>query len=131
VDVYQKKTKDLILTVPVPQPAVVGTQIQNIGSVRNRGLEATLDARLFDRANKTLTSGLVLTVERNECSTSATPVHRDGQRVRTGTVGAATHSASSRPAARHRTGARSSSESTAQASRRSPASPPARAASTA
>jgi iron complex outermembrane receptor protein len=52
--------------VPVPQPAVVGTQIQNIGSVRNRGLEATLDARLFDRANKTLTSGLVLTVERNE-----------------------------------------------------------------
>jgi iron complex outermembrane receptor protein len=64
-DVYQKKTKDLILTVPVPQPAVVGTQIQNIGSVRNRGLEATLDARLFDRANKSLTSGLVLTVERN------------------------------------------------------------------
>jgi iron complex outermembrane receptor protein len=64
-DIYQKKTKDLILTVPVPQPAVVGTQIQNIGSVRNRGLEATLDARLFDRANKTLTSGLVLTVERN------------------------------------------------------------------
>ena len=65
IDLYQKKTKDLILTVPVPQPAVVGTQIQNIGSVRNRGLEATLDARLFDRANKTLTSGLVLTVERN------------------------------------------------------------------
>jgi iron complex outermembrane receptor protein len=65
-DVYQKKTKDLILTVPVPQPAVVGTQIQNIGSVQNRGLEATLDARLFDRANKTLTSGLVLTVERNK-----------------------------------------------------------------
>ena len=65
IDVYQKKTKDLILTVPVPQPAVVGTQIQNIGSVRNRGLEATLDARLFDRANKTLTSGLVLAVERN------------------------------------------------------------------
>ena len=65
VDVYQKKTKDLILTVPVPQPAVVGTQIQNIGSVRNRGLEATLDARLIDGATRSLTSGLVLTVERN------------------------------------------------------------------
>jgi len=65
IDVYQKTTKDLILTVPVPQPAVVSTQIQNIGSVRNRGLEATLDARLFDQANRTLTSGLVLTVERN------------------------------------------------------------------
>jgi hypothetical protein len=65
LDVYQKETKDLILTVPVPQPAVVGTQIQNIGSVRNRGLEATLDARLLDRPTRTLTSGLVLTVERN------------------------------------------------------------------
>jgi TonB-dependent starch-binding outer membrane protein SusC len=65
IDVYQKTTKDLILTVPVPQPAVVGTQIQNIGSVRNRGLEATLDARLIDQASRTLTSGLVLTVERN------------------------------------------------------------------
>jgi iron complex outermembrane receptor protein len=65
IDVYQKKTKDLILTVPVPQPAVVGTQIQNVGSVRNRGLEGTLDARLFDLANKSLTAGLVLTVERN------------------------------------------------------------------
>jgi iron complex outermembrane receptor protein len=65
-DLYQKTTKDLILTVPVPQPAVVGTQIQNIGSVRNRGLEATLDARLIDRGNRTLTSGLVLTVERGE-----------------------------------------------------------------
>jgi TonB-dependent starch-binding outer membrane protein SusC len=65
IDVYQKETKDLILTVPVPQPAVVGTQIQNIGSVRNRGLEATLDARILDRPTRTLTSGLVLTVERN------------------------------------------------------------------
>ena len=65
IDIYQKETKDLILTVPVPQPAVVGTQIQNIGSVRNRGLEATLDARLLERNNRTLTSGLVLTVERN------------------------------------------------------------------
>ena len=65
IDVYQKTTKDLILTVPVPQPAVVGTQIQNIGSVRNRGLEATLDARLIDGTTRTLTSGLVLAVERN------------------------------------------------------------------
>ena len=65
IDVYQKTTKDLLLTVPVPQPAVVGTQIQNIGSVRNRGLEATLDARLIDGATRTLTSGLVLSVERN------------------------------------------------------------------
>jgi len=65
IDFYQKTTKDLLLTVPVPQPAVVSTQIQNVGSVKNKGLEATLDARLYDAANKSLTSGLVLSVERN------------------------------------------------------------------
>jgi iron complex outermembrane receptor protein len=66
IDVYQKKTKDLLLTVPVPQPAPVSTRIQNVGSVQNRGLEATLDARIFDAANKSLTSGLVFSLERNK-----------------------------------------------------------------
>jgi iron complex outermembrane receptor protein len=66
VDLYQKTTKDLLLTVPVPQPAVVATQIMNVGSVRNRGLEATLEARLYDRADLSLSSGLVFAMERNE-----------------------------------------------------------------
>jgi TonB-linked SusC/RagA family outer membrane protein len=66
IDFYQKKTKDLLLTVPVPQPAPVSTRIQNVGSVQNRGVEATLDARLFDAANKSLTSGLVFSMERNK-----------------------------------------------------------------
>jgi iron complex outermembrane receptor protein len=65
IDVYQKKTRDLLMTVPVTQPAVVSTQIQNVGSVRNRGLEATVDARLFDGSNSSATSGLVLSVDRN------------------------------------------------------------------
>jgi iron complex outermembrane receptor protein len=33
--------------------------------VRNRGLEATVDARIFDGSNSSLTSGLVLSVDRN------------------------------------------------------------------
>ena len=66
IDFYQKTTKDLLLTVPVPQPAVVSTQIQNIGSVRNRGLEATLDARLIEQGNRTLSSGVVFSADRNE-----------------------------------------------------------------
>ena len=65
IDIYQKTTKDLLLTVPVPQPAVVSTQLQNVGSVRNRGFEATLDGRLIESGNRSLTSGLVLSVERN------------------------------------------------------------------
>jgi TonB-linked SusC/RagA family outer membrane protein len=66
IDFYQKTTKDLLLTVPVPQPAVVSTQIQNVGSVRNRGFEASVDARLIEQGARTLSSGLVLSVERNE-----------------------------------------------------------------
>jgi TonB-linked SusC/RagA family outer membrane protein len=66
IDFYQKTTKDLLLTVPVPQPAVVSTQLQNIGSVRNRGFEAAIDARLIDASTHSLSSGLVLSVDRNE-----------------------------------------------------------------
>jgi iron complex outermembrane receptor protein len=66
LDFYQKTTKDLLLRVPVPQPAVVATRIENIGAVRNRGVEATVDARLIDQPSRTLSSGLVLTVDRSE-----------------------------------------------------------------
>ncbi|MFL5607961.1 MAG: TonB-dependent receptor domain-containing protein, partial [Gemmatimonadaceae bacterium] len=65
-DLYQKTTKDLLLRVAVPQPAVVSTRIQNIGAVRNRGFEATIDARILDQGSRSLSSGLVMSVERNE-----------------------------------------------------------------
>lgn len=66
IDVYQKDTRDLLLEVPVPQPAVVSSRIENIGSLRNKGLEASLDAELLSSAQRTLSSGLVLTVERGQ-----------------------------------------------------------------
>jgi len=66
IDVYQKDTRDLLLDVAVPQPAVVSTRIENIGSLRNKGLEASIDADLLSGAQRTLSSGLVLTVERGE-----------------------------------------------------------------
>jgi iron complex outermembrane receptor protein len=66
VDFYQKNTKDLLLTVNVPQPAVVSTRLENIGSLRNRGLEASADGQLLKGLNKSLSLGLVFTLERNE-----------------------------------------------------------------
>jgi iron complex outermembrane receptor protein len=66
VDFYQKDTKDLLLTVNVPQPAVVSTRLENIGSLRNRGLEASADGQLLKGLNKSLSLGLVFTLERNE-----------------------------------------------------------------
>ena len=62
---YVKKTSDLLLTVTVPQPAVVADRLENIGSVKNTGLEFVFDARALSRPNLELTLGLLGSVERN------------------------------------------------------------------
>ena len=66
VDFYNKQTKDLLLRIPVPQPAVVPSRIENVGTVQNRGFEATVEGRLWDTQAKSLSSGLVLSVERSK-----------------------------------------------------------------
>ena len=70
LEYYTKKTTDLLLTVPISQTgsAFVSTQLQNIGSVQNRGLEFSLDARMYEGTGKrfNLTSGVVFSVERNK-----------------------------------------------------------------
>ena len=69
-ELYDKRTTDLLLTVPIAQTgsSFVGDQLQNIGSLQNRGFEASFDANIYDRPNRgfTLTTGLVLSVERNK-----------------------------------------------------------------
>ena len=66
VEYYVKNTSDLILDVPVPPPAQAATRLQNIGKVRNRGLEASLDALLVSRPGLTWRTGLVFALERNK-----------------------------------------------------------------
>ena len=66
LEFYQKNTKDLLLDVAVPQPAVVSTQLQNVGSLRNRGFEASVDGDLYKSGKTNLTGGLTFTLERNE-----------------------------------------------------------------
>jgi iron complex outermembrane receptor protein len=65
-DYYVKNTSDLLLDVAVPQPAVQSTRIENIGAVRNRGLEASLDVLLINRRDLTWEAGIVFAAERNE-----------------------------------------------------------------
>lgn len=43
VDVYNKNTEDLLLDVPVPTTAGYESQMQNIGSVKNTGIEFVLN----------------------------------------------------------------------------------------
>ncbi|HEY2379126.1 MAG TPA: SusC/RagA family TonB-linked outer membrane protein [Gemmatimonadaceae bacterium] len=66
VEFYNKITNDLLFEVSVPQPAVVPTRLENIGSLRNRGLEASVDGDMWHSGLKTLSGGLVFTLERNE-----------------------------------------------------------------
>ncbi len=66
VEYYVKNTTDLLLEVPVPQPAVQSTRFENIGEVRNRGLEASLDALLINSSNLTWQMGVVFAAESNE-----------------------------------------------------------------
>ncbi len=66
VEYYVKNTSDLLLEVPVPQPALVSTRLENIGKVRNQGLELSLDAQLVSRERLSWLAGLVFALERNE-----------------------------------------------------------------
>ena len=59
IEYYVKNTKDLILTVTVPPPAPASTRLENVGKIRNRGLEWTLDAMVVSRPGLSWRAGLV------------------------------------------------------------------------
>ncbi|PYO67456.1 MAG: hypothetical protein DMD71_07335 [Gemmatimonadetes bacterium] len=65
IEYYVKNTKDLILTVTVPPPAPASTRLENVGKIRNRGLEWTLDAVVVNRPGLSWRAGLVFAAERN------------------------------------------------------------------
>ncbi len=66
LEYYIKNTSDLLLRVAVPQPAVASDRLENIGRVRNTGVEFSLDAQLINRPNRNWMAGLVFSKDRNE-----------------------------------------------------------------
>ncbi len=64
VEYFHKNTKDLLLTVDVPQPALQPTQLKNVGRLTGHGLEVTLDALAISRPSLTWRAGLVFAAER-------------------------------------------------------------------
>lgn len=53
IDVYTKKTTDLLFVVPTAAGVALSDRVlTNIGSLENRGLELSLDAKLFDGADR-------------------------------------------------------------------------------
>src|SRR5881628_599633 len=66
VEYYTKNTSDLLLEVPVPPPQPAATRIENVGKLRNRGVELSLDALLVSRPGLTWRTGVVFAAERNK-----------------------------------------------------------------
>ena len=86
VEYYVKNTKDLLLTVDVPQPALASQQLINVGRLHNNGLEVSLDAVLVSHPGLVWRSGVVFAAERNKATELATstgfvtgPVSGQGQ----------------------------------------------------
>jgi len=48
LDVYRKNTEDLLLQVSIPRTSGFASQLQNLGSLYNEGLELSLSAYIFD-----------------------------------------------------------------------------------
>jgi TonB-linked SusC/RagA family outer membrane protein len=66
LEYYVKNTSDLLLRVPVPQPAVVSDRLQNIGKMSNKGVEFSLDAQVLNRATSNWSAGVVFSADRNK-----------------------------------------------------------------
>lgn len=65
VEYYVKNTSDLLLSVTNAQPAFAERRLQNVGKVRNKGLEISVDALLASRPDMSWRAGLVFAAERN------------------------------------------------------------------
>jgi TonB-dependent starch-binding outer membrane protein SusC len=66
LEYYVKNTKDLLISIPVPLPAVVGDRLENVGKMRNKGVEFSLDAQVLSRPTSNWNAGLVFSADRNE-----------------------------------------------------------------
>ncbi|HUF66645.1 MAG TPA: SusC/RagA family TonB-linked outer membrane protein [Gemmatimonadaceae bacterium] len=66
LEYYVKNTRDLLLRVAVPQPAVAADRLENIGRTKNTGVEFSLNADVITRPQMTWTAGFVFSADRNE-----------------------------------------------------------------
>jgi TonB-linked SusC/RagA family outer membrane protein len=81
LDAYQSKTEDLLLSVSVPSTTGYATQLRNIGSVQNRGLELSLSTVNFQSDRLSWRSTLNIAGNRNKVVDLGTTLNSQGQRV--------------------------------------------------
>ena len=88
IDVYRKKTTDLIFTVGVPAGTNLADMMTtNIGSMQNQGVEGSLTARILDGGKRGLswTADFNAAANRNELLT-INPIVGPGQKILTGSI---------------------------------------------
>lgn len=73
VDLYYRKTTDMLLDSPVPQTSGYATIRKNVGSMENKGIEFTLNSVNFDREHFSWNSSFNLSLNRNKVLSLATP----------------------------------------------------------
>lgn len=66
VDAYKNKANDLLLAVAIPPTTGYTSQIQNIGSTSNRGIEVQINATPVNNKNFTWTSNFNIAFNRNK-----------------------------------------------------------------
>jgi len=65
-DVYNKDTRDLLLSVNLPGTSGFATQLQNVGQMNNRGFDFMLNGRILTQGPLTWTTSFNLNHYRNE-----------------------------------------------------------------
>lgn len=66
VDVYDKLTSDMLFNLPLPQSTTTGSAYVNYGSVKNTGIELTLNTVNFQRKNFTWETSFTIASNKNE-----------------------------------------------------------------
>ncbi|UOR05709.1 TonB-dependent receptor [Hymenobacter aerilatus] len=87
VDVYEKKTSDLLLNRQLPYTNGYSVVTENVGKLRNRGLEISLNGLVIDKAVKWNVGGNI-SFNRNEITSLTAPIQsaylgsvREGQPI--------------------------------------------------
>lgn len=67
IDIYERKTKDMLYDFPVPTPPnLVGTITANSGQMKNRGLEILLNYDIIQKRDFSISSNITYSYNQNE-----------------------------------------------------------------
>ncbi|MDQ1089996.1 TonB-dependent receptor [Siphonobacter sp. SORGH_AS_1065] len=73
VDLYYRKTTDMLLDAPVPRTSGYATIRQNVGSMENKGLEFSVNSTNIERPNFSWSTIFNISMNKNKVLSLATP----------------------------------------------------------